>query len=192
MRLSDFSRLMCHLVHVQNFQRNNFCLSGKKLWIKLKSFSFDCVCVDANRDIKSWLADEVFKPLSNRFSSLLENPQKKISFMRTALFFAFPAVWNYGFSSLSHSNYTSPGGVFHWFLSISNLQITAITGFWLQWNDGVVLARLGRGIFCTETLAQPYIRISPHSKGEVTVTASQIWLSFREAFYCLLVKKKNG
>lgn len=190
MRLSDFSRLMYHPLHGQNFQGNNFRLSGKKLWIKLKSFRSDCVCVHANRAIKSWLADEVCKPLSSRFSSPLEISQKKISFMRKALCFAFPAIWSYGFSSLSHSNYTAPGGVFHWFLSISNMQITAITGFWLQWNDGAVMARLARVIFYTETLAQFYVGISLHSKVEATVTASQIWLSFREVFYCLLRKKK--
>lgn len=47
----DFSRLMCHVVHVQNFQRNNSHLSGEKLWVKLKSFSFECV--HANGDVKS-------------------------------------------------------------------------------------------------------------------------------------------
>lgn len=117
------SRLMCRLLHVQNFQRNDFYLSGKKMWFKLKSFSFDCVCFHPNRDIKAWLADGVFKALNNRFSSLLENFQEILS---KELFFAFPAIWNYGFSSLNPSNYTAPDGISHWFLSTSNLEITAI------------------------------------------------------------------
>jgi len=65
------------------------------------------------------------------------------------------------------------------------LQITAIVGFWLLWNDGAVLVRLGRGIFYSETLAQLDTSISFHSKVEATLTASQIWLSFSEVFYCL-------
>lgn len=144
MRLSDFSRL-CQLLHVQNFQIISAWVV-ENCGLNLNHLGL-IVCVHANRDIKLWLADEVFRPLSNRFSSLLENSQKKrCRLWERYYLFPFPALD-------SPQSHTATGGVFHWLLSIWNLQVPALAGFWVQWNGGAALARLGKGIFCAKTLA---------------------------------------
>lgn len=106
------------------------------------------------------------------FQAYLKILRKNTSFMRKGLLFALPAIWTYGFSSLS--NYTSLHDVFHWFPSIPNLQITAITGLWQQfWPDW------GRGVFYTETSAQLFLRIPFCSKVEGTVDSFSNLLSLQ-------------
>lgn len=83
-----------------------------------------------------------------------------------------------------HSAATHPWMMFfHWFPSMPNLQITAITGLWQQfwpdWGGEFSILRL-----------QLFLRISLHHKVEAAVTASQICFSFRKMFQCLLREKK--
>lgn len=66
--------------------------------------------------------------------------------MRKGLFFALPAIWTYGFSSLS--SYTSLNDVFS--LIPLHAKLANYSNYRLV---AAVLARLRRGVFYTETSA---------------------------------------